>query len=374
MRDGARNARIALIDNDCSSSVTPFGGGHLSWSGGGLRLRLSAGQIMFASPGSTAKMKWSEAAAKTTADAVLIQRIWRGVLARRRFSDLFFEAMETEFGQDSAPALPPLTLPRDIADAFGDYEESSPKTPLRRMSTSLEEAQQEAAYNPSATGTWEHVPNKNAGAATAHKLASRRTVCGTPSAYTPSLGVSGARTPRWASSAALCSTPCASSTSAAASSSSAAIAGLGTGAKRGSMVLGHLRTPSVASSSLAAGAGPPAGAGHSRNGSEGGAAVLPFAAGAAGPSGGNDDLEFNEQMAESMSVDALGDLAKVLRNTIAKRNSELVALQLRRDELSHERDFRRQTVSALVSQVDKSVFVKEEKQKEKRRASTGARA
>ena len=101
---------------------------------------------------------------------------------------------------------------------------------------------------------------------------------------------------------------------------------------------------------------------------------MPFAAGAAGPSGGNDDLEFNEQMAESMSVDALGDLAKVLRNTIAKRNSELVALQLRRDELSHERDFRRQTVSALVSQVDKSVFVKEEKQKEKRRASTGARA
>ena len=77
------------------------------------------------------------------------------------------------------------------------------------------------------------------------------------------------------------------------------------------------------------------------------------------------DLEFSEQMAESMTLDQLKDLSRVLMRIIQKRNEELVSLQLRRDELTHERDFRRATVDALIRQVDKSQYVKEEKKREK---------
>ena len=80
--------------------------------------------------------------------------------------------------------------------------------------------------------------------------------------------------------------------------------------------------------------------------------------------------EFSEELAESMSLDALRELAGVLTRIISTRNKELVNLQLRRDELRHERDFRQATVTALVTQVDKSVFVKEEKRRKAKKGGT----
>ena len=303
-------------------------------------------------------------------------------MSRRRFSDLYLEALEAQFCELEGDVLAPVTLPSDIADAFDD-DENSPKTPkLRTFEATLEEAHEEAAYNPSAT-SFMHVPSKQAGSAMpANKMGHRRTISGTPSACcTPSLAAQGAGAPRWASSAALCHSP-SRGASAAASSSETPSASV----RRGSVQLRHLRTPSAGASSsvlgaakTAGGAAAPAAATHRRLGSEGMGRMAPSDVGGRPRSRTFDarenadaDLEFSEQMAESMDVEALEELANVLRRTIATRNAELVTLQLRRDELMHERDFRRQTVSALVAQVDRSAYVKEEKkQKEKRRSMLG---
>ena len=68
----------------------------------------------------------------------------------------------------------------------------------------------------------------------------------------------------------------------------------------------------------------------------------------------------------------------MLRRVIASRNEELIALQIKRDELRQERDCRGATVSALIAQVDRSQYVKEERKREaaeraKARRSLGGR-
>ena len=78
------------------------------------------------------------------------------------------------------------------------------------------------------------------------------------------------------------------------------------------------------------------------------------------------DLEFTEETAERMSLDGLRELASVLTRVIVTRNKELMTLQLRRDELRHERDARQAIVSSLVAQVDRSQYVKEERKKSRR--------
>ena len=71
-----------------------------------------------------------------TGHAVKIQRMWRGVIARREFSDLFFAAVEEVLG----PWLVPSGSDCD--------DDKAPKS-SQRSSPSLEEAKLEAAYNPS---------------------------------------------------------------------------------------------------------------------------------------------------------------------------------------------------------------------------------
>ena len=136
-------------------------------------------------PGSTSK--WGQAVAKTAHEATLVQKTWRGVLARRRFSELFYQALEACLGAEAAAAAP-LTL-LDDGSTDGD-DDDAPKTPVRerKASLSLEEAQAEAAYNPAAS-CFMHVPPKpgaGGGAAAASKLATqhKRTGSGTPSAGT----------------------------------------------------------------------------------------------------------------------------------------------------------------------------------------------
>ena len=305
-------------------------------------------------PGSTSR--WGQAVSKTAQEAVLVQRTWRGVLARRHFSDRFFEALEASLGQE-AMAVPSLAFALDDYD----YDASGPKTPVRdRTSLSLEEAQEEAAYNPAAS-CFMHVPSKQGCASGTKQITHRRSISGTPGGSCASTPVAPDGPSRWASSAALGASP-AIGMGSAVLVADAAGAAVAANARRGTAL--HFRSPSIgaAAPSAACAIGGPAAASHRRVGSEGGQAA------ASAPAGVDDadaDLEFTEQMADSMSLDGLEQLAKVLTGIIATRNKELVALQLRRDELTHERDFRRSTVTALVAQVDRSQFVKEERKKEK---------
>ena len=61
-------------------------------------------------PGSTSK--WGQAVAKTAHEATLVQKTWRGVLARRRFSELFYQALEACLGAEAAAAaaVPPVAF------------------------------------------------------------------------------------------------------------------------------------------------------------------------------------------------------------------------------------------------------------------------
>jgi hypothetical protein len=296
--------------------------------------------------------------------ALRIQRIYRGVRARRLFSDLFYNAVEASLGPDVVPLPSPV-----------DYGEEVQRT-RQRSSPSLEEAQREAAYNPSAN-------------CLAHVALSPSYMRRQRNAIADSVD-SGAGACTCAAYG--CSSPYASGAPAATTASSR-----------------HLRTPSRGSAVLTgADAIVRAPAHHSRTSSSGGAptpAAAPASAlpthaqhpahqpahhkaqprrlqgehasatgGAPSSLGGGDDpagapssdLEFTSEMADSMSLEALRELAAVLTRVIGTRNKELVALQERRDELRHEREFRQATVNALISQVDRSQFVREERKKSAR--------
>ena len=313
------------------------------------------------------------------AETVYIQRIWRGIRARRHFSDLFIVAVEAILGPELTPT-----------PSLYDYDDEIPKSP-RHDSPSLEEAQREASYNPSVS-CFAHVEASSSRSA-------RRSIAGMPSAMgacaSPAI-VRGAA--RWASSpmvmaagggkfeAAPSAGGCDSSNhsrtpsgggggtkSSCAASGSAAAAAASEFRSTGSV---HVRTPSAgvgASGSVGAPAPLPTRlpTKHLRNVSEGAnvqtaAAVAAFEANEGVASS---DLEFSEEMAESMSIDGLRELTGVLTRVIATRNKELVTLQMRRDELLNEREVRQATVTSLVAQVDRSLFVKEERKKGKARKS-----
>jgi hypothetical protein len=317
--------------------------------------------------------------------AVRVQRIWRGVRARRRFSDMFFAAVETALGPEPGLDPSPSLYEED------DNELGAPHTPAQQHEPSLEEAQQEASYNPSATN-FMHVPSRN------HQQqqppsAHRRTPSGTP---VLKLMGSGAhrRTPSGATSA--CSTPLLGSgryascgTFTASPAVGGAVGGLQQPVSAGGVgAVRHLRMPSGGGGCGGAGGagngdlgvgGACTAAGSVANGSCGapihrrtgtgegvrGASALAAAATAEEDEGVSGDLEFSEEMAESMSIDALRELAGMLTRVITTRNKELSALEHRRSELRQERDVRQATVTALVTQVDRSQFVKEERKRSK---------
>ena len=275
-------------------------------------------------------------ASKGLPEAVLVQKTWRGVLARRHFSDVFFTALEASLEGDR--------LSSSVPTFDDDDEPLTPKGSRRReFAPSLEEAQREASYNPAPSG-FAHVGGKP----------TRRASVATTNAGGTDSPASIRGAPRWASSAALLKSPTIGASSDEQQPTSA------TKTRRPSVATAALaavavRRPSVAVASTSDAAGA---AGHRRAESNGGAPA------AADDDVNDGDLEFNAATAENMSLDALRDLAKMLKRVIETRNKELIELQLRRDELRHERDFRKATVTALVAQVDRSQFVKEERKKE----------
>ena len=306
------------------------------------------------------------------AEAIYIQRVWRGIRQRRYFSDLFFVTVEASLGPELTSSLP-----------IYDYGDEVQKSPCHD-SPSLEEAQREASYNPSVS-CFAHVEASSARA--------RRSQCGVHSAMgacaSPAVVRSSAA--RWASSPVVmaagnlgtaslacggdsshhCRTP---SGGGGAKSSRAAATAATAGDSR--IVSVHMRTPSAgagASGSIATPAPPPSRlvAKHRLIVSEGAHVQTAVAAAAFEANEGvaSSDLEFSEEMAESMSIEGLRELAGVLTRVIATRNKELVALQVRRDELLNEREVRQATVTSLVAQVYRSLFVKEERKKGKARKS-----
>ena len=110
--------------------------------------------------------------------AVYVQSVWRGVCARREFSDRFVAAVEAALGPEAG--IQSSTLPHNFDDDVegDDYERSPPRTPQgvqKRGSISIEEAQEDASYNPYATNRLIHVSSASgrakAGSAFARRLA-----------------------------------------------------------------------------------------------------------------------------------------------------------------------------------------------------------
>ena len=84
-------------------------------------------------------------ASKGLPEAVLVQKTWRGVLARRHFSDVFFTALRRSLEGDR--------LSSSVPTFDDDDEPLTPKGSRRReFAPSLEEAQREASYNPAPSG------------------------------------------------------------------------------------------------------------------------------------------------------------------------------------------------------------------------------
>ena len=194
--------------------------------------------------------------------ATEVQRVWRGVLARRAFSDLLFDAIEAQLGEESVETF--------LCD---EAPSSAPSTP-RRHTPSLEEALELASHNKFLHFTPGSDPHASRPAVQRHV----------------SLTGGGRAEP-------------------------------------------PLRRPTPLRS-----------AHHAEPADSGG-----------------DALEFTEEMAESMSTEALKELVAVLTRIIGTRNRELVALLERRDELQHARDYRQATVARLVSQVDRSQYTKQKR-------------
>ena len=67
-----------------------------------------------------------------------------------------------------------------------------------------------------------------------------------------------------------------------------------------------------------------------------------------------EDLQFSDELAATMSTEALRDLASVLGRLSATRTKVLTSLVEKRDELRHERSQRQALVEQLVMQVDRS--------------------
>lgn len=280
--------------------------------------------------------------------ACLAQRVWRGVRARRTFSELFFASVEASLSGSSVP----------INMFIAGDEEASEEAPSSRcceeadttgaVTTSLQEAQTEASYK------YNHHILSSAAGSSEPPIGSGPTPSREPppsvSRWVSVAGVAATPPPmRWASSAGLDV------------ALSPARAGGEDGHAAPAIGVHHRRTASR---------GMPRSL-HRRGSSEGGGGsgthTVSSLAAAAAEDDSTPGLEFTAEMAEGMSMEALREMATVLARIITTRNKELVSLVERQDELRHERDFRQATVSALVAQVDKSQWVKNDEARSRRK-------
>ena len=260
-----------------------------------------------------------------------IQRIWRGVLARRTFSDSFLDSVEASLG-------PPSAHPCD---------RGGPSTALLEedATPSLEEAQEEASYKYNHhMAVSSHCSCGSSTRRASDDLVLDPSTPGSRSAVaklTASVAVHSppASQMRWASTAALRElSPVVHSVRGAATPHAASPGSQYYPSVCDKTAVFHL--PS-----------------HPRVDAH--REVFP------GDGSSTSGFEFTEEMAESMSTDALRELCAVLTRIICSRNKELVGLLERRDELRHERDYREKTVTALVAQVKRSTWISDGRRKAK---------
>ena len=283
----------------------------------------------------SAASQWTQQAQAQVAASQCVQRIWRGVCARRLFSDLFFEAAEAHFGTGVAT---------EVA-IFGD---EPPRVAREISKPSLEEAHAEAEikYNHHMVSSHSD-PESQPGSPAAPSSAQGRWEAVSATMLSPT----GALPTRWG--ATLAATGALPSADASASP------------LRPSVFWGDQKSSSAQHARTLSSGG--RAGGHRRQPSEGGMQTAAAIAAASAEDDGAASLEFTAEMAEHMSVAALRELKGVLTRLIATRNKDLVGLLERRDELTHERDFRQATVAALVAQVDRSQYVSAARKRETKR-------
>ena len=185
----------------------------------------------------------SAGADRQRAATVQMQRAWRGILGRRVFSDLFFEAVEAEIGHETLESF---------CSPSCDEAEAAPCSRQRSSTPSLEEAHEEASYK------YDH--HISAAAEPSSRRARQQSMPSSP------VGSNGAHkgVPRWASSAAMLESPSAAPTMRWASS--AALQEL---------------SPAVCAASAASGSLSSSGVCHRRSASRGGG----YGAGSMGANG-----------------------------------------------------------------------------------------
>lgn len=290
--------------------------------------------------------------------ALEVQRVWRGVRDRRIFSDLFFDAAEAALATTCSDSL------LDSESNIGSATKRSSFTP------SLEEAHEEASYKYD-----HHMSAASTAVSTSRLDQGGVSVPSSPMETAASTPQAKAMT-RWASAAGLQELNPAASAPADVEGNVAPGAAVATGSARAAAATGisHRRTLSESLHRRAESVGARRSL-HQRCPSEGLTAPGRGGNGSAndGTVDGASGLEFTEEMAENMSLEALRELSGVLTRIIGTRNKELVTLLERRDELRHERDFRQATVTALVAQVDRSQFVREEAKRKAAATSGGVR-
>ena len=243
--------------------------------------------------------------------ALAVQRVWRGLCARRHFTELLLSSLQQQLQQEDLSSER-LELPEENAPA-----PASPRAVPRAKTPSLEEARELAAEAVS-MGQFHHPgsPHPEAGLPLLTAQASGELVQPSPSRNAPP------------------------SPFLHAASSSTLVPPSPKGGGRG------------------------AEARHARSGS--GGAVTPALSrrntsdSDSAPTGG-EDLQFTEELAANMSNDALRDLASVLGRLSATRNKVLLQLAEKRAELLHEKEQRQTLVEQLLQQVDKSRGVRKAK-------------
>ena len=237
------------------------------------------------------------------ASAVVMQRVWRGVCARRRFTELLYVTLQDQLREDFVSEQPSPAA-------------AAPVSRRRSQTPSLEEAQEEATIS--------QFFHPNGGEP-------HDSQCVQPP---PPLRIQG--------------------------SSSDTVP---PAARTGPPSPNEQWAPSTGAQSLPRDAGASANGGHSRAGS-GGAIPSALVRGDSGHSDSGrsgrtaeedaDDLQFSDELASTMSHEALRDLASVLGRLSATRSRVLTSLVEKRDALRHERSQRQALVEQLLMQVDRS--------------------
>ena len=238
----------------------------------------------------------------SAASALTVQRVWRGVRARRQFTDLLFATLN-ELKRDELGGTGLLRSPASLRRGSKSSEEGyaaattvstaaasqRPPAVVRAGTPSLEEA---------TTSHFHHPGSPRTGPVSLRAISSESSVDSDVWEPTARFGAEASPVTKVSASAG------------AASSTPAALAHLG---KLGALGSNPEGVPTAA-----------------------------------------EDLQFTEELAADMGVEALRELASVLGRLSASRNKLLGSLVERRDELLHEREQRQTMVEQLLMQVDRS--------------------